>query len=51
LATASPGFHRVFREEQIKRGKYSNAGASRLCSRTKRLLYPSDVGKENLTDP
>lgn len=28
-----------------------NAGDSRLSSRTKRLRYPSDAGKESLTEP
>lgn len=36
---------------RLNEEKYSNAGDSRLCSRTKRLHYPSDVGKETLTDP
>lgn len=36
---------------KLNEEKYSNAGDFRLCSRTKRLHYPSDVGKENLADP
>lgn len=36
---------------RLNEEQYSNTGDFRLCSRTKRLHYPLDVGKENLTDP
>lgn len=51
LLAPEQGFTGSSGGSKLNAEKYSNAGDFRLCSRTKRLHYPSDVGKENLAEP